>query len=142
MVANIDVRRSIVGIDPDLTKKGVVGSIGLFLLSIALISSHELFSVPDNIGGLYLIIVAGVVLAGVSAYRNSGLLISWLLVFGPVLAPILYTRVLIASGSSVPIALPLSLVGVGVAGFWIPTAILLGTLAFGVGVTLRWVIEG
>lgn len=141
MVAEINVRRSIVGIDPDLTKKGIVGAVVLFVISTGLIIGHELFSVPDNVGGLYLIIAAGVVLAAVSAYRNSGLLISWLLVFGPVSAPILYTQVLIASGSSVPIALPLSLVGVGVAGFWIPTAVLLGTLAFGVGVALRLVVE-
>lgn len=131
----------LVGIDSDLTKKSVLGALGLFVLSIALISSHELFSIPDNIGGLYLFIVAGVVLASVSAYRNSGLLISWLLVFGPVSAPVLYTEALIAAGETVPVALPLSLVGVGVAGFWVPTAVLLGTLAFGVGVALRWAIK-
>lgn len=141
MVSKIYVRTHIVGIDPDLTKKGVIGSIGLFGLSSALIISHELFSVPGNIGGLYLFILAGVVLAGVSAYWNSGLLVSWLLVFGPVSAPILYTEALIASGEPVGFALPLSLVGVGVAGFWIPTAILLGTLAFGVGVALRWAMK-
>lgn len=140
-MSEISLRNHIVGIDPELTKKGVLGSIGLFALSIALVGSHELFSVPDNVGGLYLIILGGVVLASVFAYRNSGLLISWLLVFGPVSAPILYTRVLIASGTPVPVALPLSLVGVGVAGFWIPTAVLLGALAFAVGVGLRWVIE-
>lgn len=141
MVSKINIRRYIVGIDPALTKKGVFGSIGLFVLSIALIVSYELFSVPENVGGLYLIIVAGVVLAGMSAYRNSGLLVSWLLVFGPVSAPILYTQILIASGTPIPVALPLSLVGVGVAGFWIPTAVFLGTLAFGVEVALRWAIE-
>lgn len=117
------------------------GSTGLFVLSIALVGSHELFAVPDTVGGRYLIIAGGVVLASVFAYRNSGLLVSWLLVFGPVSAPILYTETLIASGDPVGIALPLSLVGVGVAGFWIPTAVLLGTLAFGVGVALRRVVE-
>ena len=141
MVAKVKMRNHIVGIDPDLTRKGVIGSIGLFVLSIALIISYELISVPGNIGGLYLFIVVGVVLAGVSAYWNSGLLISWLLIFGPVSAPLLYTKALIASGEPVGVALPLSLVGVGVASFWIPTAVLLGTLAFGVGVVLRWAIR-
>ncbi|QLD88218.1 hypothetical protein HWV07_03885 [Natronomonas salina] len=134
-------RNHLVGVDPDLAKKSVLGALGLFVLSLTLISSHELFSVPDTIGGLYLLIVAGVALASVSAYRNSGLLISWVLVFAPVSAPILYTEALIASGETVPVALPLSLVGVGVAGFWVPTAVLLGTLAFGVGVALRWAIN-
>lgn len=141
MMAKKNIQPHIVGIDPALTKKGILGALGLFVLSLALISSHELFSIPDNIGGLYVLIVAGVVLAGVSAYQNSGLLISWLLVSGPVSVPILYTEALIAAGETVPVALPLSLVGVGVAGFWVPTAVLLGTLAFGVGVALRWAIK-
>lgn len=141
MVAEINISRYVVGIDPELTKKGVFGAIGLFILSTVYVISHELFSTPETTGGLYLFIVAGVILAGVSAYRNSGLLVSWLMVLGPVSAPILYTQVLIASGSPVPVALPLSLVGAGVAGFWIPTAVVLGSLAFALGIALRWAAD-
>lgn len=140
-VGEINLRHSFVGIDTDLTKKSLIGAIGLFVVSVAYILSHELVSVPETTGGLFLFILAGVVLAGVSAYRNSGLLTSWLLVFSPVSVPIVYTQILIASGTSVPVALPLSLVGIGVADFWIPTALLLGSLAFGVGVAVRWAIQ-
>lgn len=141
MVAGSRVRRFVVGIDPALTKSGVLGAIGLFVLSTGYVVSHELFSVPGTTGGLYLVIVAGVVLAGVSAYRNSGLLVSWLLVLAPVSVPILYTRALVAAGTPVPVALPLSLVGTGVAGFWIPTAVVLGSVAFALGTALRWAEE-
>ena len=140
MRVEIHARRILVGVDPGLTKQGILGSIGIVILSVIYLISYELFSAPATTGGLYLFIVAGVVLSGWSAYRNSGLLVSWLLVLAPVSVPILYTQVLIASGSPVPVALPLSLVGIGVAGFWIPTALLLGTLAFGAGSALRWIV--
>lgn len=141
MGAKGTVRRIIVGINPDLTKKGILGAIGLFVLSTVLIVCHHLVSVPRTTAGLYLFIIAGVVLAGVWAYWNSGLLICWLLVLAPVSVPLLYTEYLIVSGTPVPIALPLTLVGARAAGFWIPSTAVLALFAFSLGVAFRWAVD-
>jgi hypothetical protein len=80
------------------------------------------------------------VLAGAFAYRNSGLLICWLLALAPVVGPLVVYRGFMFVRESVPVALPLSFYGVGAGGFWIPAALLLGTLAFCAGVAARWVV--
>ena len=141
MGAGKTIRRHIVGIDSDISRKEILRAMGLFVLSSVYIISHHLLAVPQNTYGLYFFIVTGVVLAGVSAYRNSGLLISWLLVLAPVSVPLLYTEYLIATEGSVPIALFLTLVGARAAGFWIPTAFVLGGFAFALGVALQWAEE-
>lgn len=138
MGLGINVRRAVFGGQSPTRKFGVAIAVGLFVLTalLALISDFVYHTNPEVV--LWLIVLLGVSLSGLFAYWNSGLVVSWLLVYGPVLGPLAFYRWVMFREGKGPVALFLSFDGYGAAGFWIPTAAVLGTVAFGVGVIARW----
>lgn len=83
------------------------------------------------------LVIVGMGLATWWAYQNSGLTISIVLVLFPVLARLTYYSWLY-TGRSVGIAFPLNFGGAGAWEMWVPLAAFLGTVAFELGVLLRW----
>jgi hypothetical protein len=82
------------------------------------------------------LVIVGFAMASWSAYHNSGLVISEILMLSPVIARLSYFSWLSANQPS-PVALPLSFRGSGAWEMWIPVALVLGLVGFGVGVLLR-----
>lgn len=85
--------------------------------------------------------LASIVGAGYLAYRNSGILVSWLLVLAPALAQLTYFTWRQSGQETVPAPVgpgPFGTFGTGAWLFWIPFSVLLGTLCFGFGVAIRW----
>lgn len=131
------VRDALVGRDTVLTRCGAGIAASLFIAT----SGYALgFGRRSLLGRtpLYVLLVLGVVVAGASAYHNSGLLVSWLLVLAPTVGPIAANRVFLAGGKQPVLADPFSLYGSSALAFWLPTALFLGSLAFGAGITIRW----
>ena len=85
----------------------------------------------------HVLVIVGFGLASWWAYDNSGLAVSVALVGAPVAARLTYYWWLYLDQPS-PVALPLSFGGSGAWKLWIPLALLLGVIAFGLGVTLCW----
>lgn len=137
----VDLRAAPFGSDRVRSLEGVTVATGLYALVMALSFAPDLLSVSGlgavlEPGG----VLAGVALAGWWAYRNSGLVVSVTLVLGPVLGRLTYYAWMFAyNDSGAPVALILSFGGGGSWEFWVPFAVLLGVLAFGVGVAIRWV---
>lgn len=136
----VDLRAALLGSDREQSLAGVTVAAVLYAVVLAFSVAPELLPLPglgavlEPAGGL-----AGVALAGWWAYRNSGLVVSVVLVLGPVLGRLTYYAWLFAyhrSGS--PVALVGSFGGAGSWEFWVPFAVLLGVLAFGGGVLVRW----
>jgi len=134
------VRDSVLGGDQGARRRALLVAAALtgFTASVALVS--ELASLPAGKLSLYGFPLVGAVLAGASAYRNSGLLVCWLLALAPVVGPLVVYRAFMFVRESVAVALPLSFYGVGAGGVWLPVALLLGTLAFCAGVAARWAV--
>lgn len=140
-LGRMEVRDATLGADPRLTRRALLAGAGLFALPAAVAFVSELASLPAGKLSLYGFVLLGVVLAAASAYRNSGLAVCWLLALSPVVGPLAVYRGFRYVRDSAPIALPLSFSGVGAAAFWIPAALLLGTVAVGVGVAARWTAQ-
>ncbi|AKH97621.1 hypothetical protein [Halanaeroarchaeum sulfurireducens] len=128
----IDVRTALLGSDQDRSLQGVLLAVGVSAL-ILIISF-----LPVAVGAIVepALVIAGLVLASWWAYDNSGLAISVILVLAPVIARLTYYWWLYLDQPS-PVALPLSFGGAGAWEMWVPLALLLGVIAFGVGVILR-----
>jgi hypothetical protein len=129
----IDPSVALVGDDRVRSLQGIFVATGSFVLVLAV---SFLPFVPGAIiePGL---VVLGFGLAIWWAYDNSGLAVSVALVGAPVVARLTYYWWLYLDEPS-PVALPLSFEGSGAWELWIPLALLLGVIAFGVGVSLRW----
>lgn len=139
MTSGLSVRRAVIGGNPRSGRYGI--ALALYLFSVTglyTIVSHFVF---DSRGEMVLwsFVLFGVLLSTAFAYRKGGLLVSWLLVLGPVCGPLAFYGWLTMSEQQAPVALVLSFYGYGAVAFWIPTALFLGSLGFGVGVLLRWV---
>lgn len=139
MVADIDVRAALLGRDSAAARRTLAAAVGLLVLSGAATLLVRTVDYPlDGRTNFVLVAIAGL-FAGWSAYRNSGLLVSVALVLA-VVGGVLGSDVLVGGADRVaPVALPLSFRGRGAAEFWLPAACFVGTVAFGVGVAVRWV---
>jgi hypothetical protein len=137
---DVDLRGALLGSDREQSLAGVTVAAGLYAAVLALSFAPGLLPVP----GLGAVVEPGCVLASIAlagwwAYRNSGLVVSVALVLGPVLGRLTYYAWLFAyHRPSSPVALIGSFGGAGSWGFWVPFAVLLGVLAFGGGVLVRW----
>lgn len=136
----VDLRAALLGSDREQSLAGITVAAGLYAVVLAFSVAPELLPLPGlgavlEPGG----VLAGVALAGWWAYRNSGLVVSVVLVLGPVLGRLTYYAWLFAyHRPSSPVALIGSFGGGGSWEFWGPFAVLLGVLAFGGGVLVRW----
>jgi hypothetical protein len=119
----------------DPVRGGLAFVIGLLTGLYTLVSELYLHTQPAPV--LWLFVVLGAILATVSAFRQRGLLVSWLLVLGPVCGPLAFYDWLTITRQQAPVALVLSFHGYGAVSFWIPTAFMLGTLAYGIGALTR-----
>ncbi|WP_276260956.1 hypothetical protein [Haloglomus litoreum] len=130
---DIDLRAALVGSDRERSLAGVAVAAGLYLLVLTL------SMLPVSVGAVLEpgLVVVGVGLAGWWAYENSGFAVAVALVLFPVLARLTYYSWLYA-GRALPVALPLSFGGGGAWEMWVPLAVGLGTVAFGLGVLARW----
>ena len=133
----ISARDAAFGADPAVTRGILTVAGGLFALTALLALLGELATLPGGLRPLYGLVLLGAVLAAVAAYRNSGLIVSWLLAFAPAAGALAVRRVVFFDGA---VAVPGSFGGTGAAEFWVPVALLFGTLAFGVGVAARWTV--
>jgi hypothetical protein len=129
----IDLRTALVGSDRERSLQGVLVAAGVsaFILVISFL--------PLTAGGIVEpgLVIVGFGLASWWAYDNSGLAVSVTLILAPVVARLTYYWWLYLDQPS-PVALPLSFGGIGAWEMWVPLALLLGVIAFGAGVTLRW----
>lgn len=143
MVATSAPRRHIVGKPARTRKFGVVGAIAVFVSSIAYFYLYEMFHNLETFTGFYLLVVAGTLFACFTAYHQSGILLSWAQSLGAVSGVVLMYWNFRTFGplSGVPVEPPYFVYGLNAVEFWIPTGIILGTLAFGIGVSLRWVTD-
>jgi len=129
----IDLRTALVRSDRERSLQGVLVAAGVSAL-ILVISF-----LPLTAGGIVEpgLVIVGFGLASWWAYDNSGLAVSVTLILAPVVARLTYYWWLYLDQPS-PVALPLSFGGIGAWEMWVPLALLLGVIAFGAGVTLRW----
>lgn len=142
MVVEIDLRRSIVGTTNRKIRLGVVGGIILFLTSLSYLASKFTFGFPETTAGFYLLVGIGAFLACYSAFKNYGILISWALTIGAISGPVVvYLGFRTGGMGLVPSERPLYIHGFTAVEFWIPVGLLLGTVAFAIGVTFRWLKE-
>ncbi|MDS0243184.1 MULTISPECIES: hypothetical protein [Haloferacaceae] len=129
----IDLRTALVGSDRKRSLEGVLVAAGVSAL-VLVISLLPLTAGAIVEPGL---VIIGFGLASWWAYDNSGLAVSMTLMLAPVVARLTYYWWLYLDQPS-PVALPLSFGGVGAWEMWVPLALLLGVIAFGAGVILRW----
>ena len=129
----VDIRTALFGRDRERSLQGVLVAAGVSAL-VLVVSFLPLAAGAVLEPGL---VVAGVGLASWWAYDNSGLAVSVTLILAPVVARLTYYWWLYLDQPS-PVALPLSFGGAGAWEMWVPLALLLGVIAFGAGVTLRW----
>jgi hypothetical protein len=85
--------------------------------------------------------LTGALVAVVSAYRNSGLLVSWALVSAPLLGRLVATAWAVGRLEYTPTPLVGVFYGAGGWQLWTLSALLVGTLCFGVGVAVRWATD-
>lgn len=139
MAEAMDWRRSLLGADPTARWRWVGVAVGQFLVTgvFAFVADTADLPVLSSAEPVLLLFVGlGTVLAAVAAARHGGLLVSWLLVVAPVGGPLTYYEAVAAGASATPVAMPLSFQGHGAATFWLPAALLLGSLAFSAGVAI------
>jgi len=128
----IDPRTALFGSDQERSLQGVLIAVGVSAL-VLVISFLPLAAGAVVEPGL---VIVGFVLASWWGYNNSGLAISVLIMIAPVIARLTYYWWLYLDQPT-PVALPLSFGGAGAWEMWIPSALLLGVIAFGAGVILR-----
>jgi hypothetical protein len=129
----VDLGAALVGSDRDRSLQGLLVALGLSAVVLVL-------SVLPLAAGAFVepgLVVVGVGLSGWWAYDNSGLVVSVGLVLAPVVARLTYYRWRYLDEPA-PVALPLSFGGHGAWEMWVPLAVLLGVVAFEVGVLARW----
>lgn len=139
MASTVDLRRAILGADSTVTRTALGVAFGLFSVAGVVVLVREFTSLSPGIELSYLFVLLGLALAAVSAYHNSGLVVSWILAFAPAAGPLAVYAWIMSQERASPVALPASFDGQGAASFWVPAALLLGTLGFGLGVLGRWV---
>ncbi|WP_141212529.1 hypothetical protein [Halorubrum sp. Hd13] len=128
----VALRTALLGSDQKRSLQGVLTAAGVSVLVL-------IIPFLPLAGGVIVepgFVIVGFGLASWWAYDNSGLAISVLLILAPVIARLTYYWWLYRNQPS-PVALPLSFDGVGAWKMWIPLGLLLGILAFGVGVIVR-----
>lgn len=143
MLATLTLRRHIVGTPTPRRKFGVVGAIAFFVSSIVYFLLYEVFHILETFAGFYLLVVAGTLFACFTAYHQSGVLLSWAQSLGAVSGVVLMYWNFRTYGyfGGVPLKPPYFVYRLNAVEFWIPAGIILGTLAFGIGVSLRWVTD-
>lgn len=137
-MVGIHVQKSVFGSRWSDSLRGI--AIALFLFTTVLLSSFVSYFVDPLVVDYYVgwaCGVAGAAIAVVSAYRNSGIVLSWLLVAAPIVGKLVYTSWLVAQWESVPVPMIGSFYGAAGWQFWISVALILGTLCFGLGVAIR-----
>jgi hypothetical protein len=137
MDVSISAQQAVFGSPTSERKVGGAIALGFFLVTafIAFMADSVYHTNPELL--LWLIVLVGVSLSALFAYWRSGFVVSLLLVFGPVLGPLAYYRWSMIRAGKGPVALFLSFDGYGAPSFWIPTAFVLGALAFCVGTIAR-----
>ena len=88
----ISARDAAFGADPTVTR-GVVVAGGLFALTALPALLGEFATLPGGLRPLYGLVLLGAVLAAAAAYRNSGLIVSWLLALAPAAGALAVQRV-------------------------------------------------
>ena len=124
MVDTVAIRRDLLGSQRPVTRTGVASAVGLFLLSVVVAATSSVYTTRTQL--LYLLVGCGLVLAVGFACVNSGLLVSWALVFGPA-GGALTVDWWQTLGEPSPVALPGSFGGHGAVAFWVLFTFLFGT---------------
>ena len=99
MDTEISARDAAFGADPAVTRGILVVAGGLFALTVLLALLEKLATLPGGLRPLYGLVLLGAVLAAVAAYRNSGLIVSWLLAFAPAAGALAVRRVVFFDGT-------------------------------------------
>lgn len=143
MVATSAPRRHIVGQPTGSRTFGVVVAGALFLSSIAFFLLHNIFHLIEAVTGFYLVVLAGILLACFVGYQSSGILLSWAMTLGAVSGAVLqyWSYRAHATFGAVPLEPPYFVYGFNAVEFWIPVGFLLGTVAYGIGVSLQRTID-
>lgn len=119
-------------------REWVFSALGTFLFTgVFAVVAHFVYDSKPNLL-LHLFVLLGVSFAIISAYHHSGLVVSWLLVLAPVCGPLVFYQWLMNQKGVGPVGLIGSFYGHGAPGFYVPLAFALGTLAFGLGISVRW----
>jgi hypothetical protein len=136
MVDTLAIRRDLLGSRPSVTRTGVTSAVGLFVLALVVAATSDVYITRTRL--LFLLVGCGLVLAVAVAYVNSGLLVSWALVFAPA-GGALTVDWWQTLGEPSPVALPGSFGGQGAVAFWVLFTFLFGTGCWVVGVFAGWV---
>lgn len=139
-MTEVNLRKGVLGSDWDSSVRLLRIAIGMFslLLLVDFVSNADSSWASPGIYLFFVCWTVSFVVAGYSAYKNSGILTSWVIVLSPVLARQIYF-----TGREMQAREVSTSVGPGTFGlhhwpFWISTSLFLGTLCFGIGVALRW----
>lgn len=132
------VRRAVLGRRSPVRTGWVISALGFFFFTglYALLAHFIYDTKPEVIFWMFTLL--GVGFSVVSAYHHSGLIVSWLLVLGPVCGPLAFYQWLMRRDGTAPVGLIGSFYGYGAPGFYVPLAFVLGTLAFGFGIFVQW----
>lgn len=139
MVATSPPHRHIVGRSTRRRTFGVVGVVALVLSSIANFLLYEVFHILETQVGFYLLVGVGTFFACYAAYHSGGVLLSWAMTLGAVSGAVFqyWSFRKGATFGAVPLEAPYFVYGYNANEFWIPVGFLLGTVAYGIGVSLR-----
>lgn len=135
---DIRMRPALLGRERRLAVWGLFGSAGLFCLSFGIRFAGRVRDLPGTEQLLLSTVAIGFVLSSVSAYRNSGIVTSCLLVVAPLAGRLSYYTFLTQNRY---VAMPGSFSGSGAAAFWLPVGFLLGSVGFCIGVAVRWAVD-
>jgi hypothetical protein len=140
----VSLTTGLFGRDPSVSRRLSVGAVALGVAAFGLAALAGTFSGAGPLAPRAVLmtlamgaVALGVVAALASAFRNGGLLVSWLLVCGPVAGLVVYGAHAGGFRDTGPVDALLA------GGLWgVGAAVTLGTLLFVLGVAGRWVDEG
>lgn len=140
---DVSVRKSVLGSRYPLSLRGLGAALGIFVVVLlgALLSTPTTSWAQPQLSLFLVGWLASILTAGYLAYRNSGILVSWLLALAPAVAQLAYFTWRHGGREAVPAPVgpgPFGTFGAGAWLFWIPFSVLVGTLCFGFGVAVRW----